>query len=83
MGKRKRISLTVNAEPYEQLRSLTKFLGWRDNWLSLELDKLISGMLVVAEQAKKDAEAKVEMTEAEARKRYESLMRTILEGPEE
>lgn len=83
MGKRKRISLTVNAEPYEQLRSLTKFLGWRDNWLSLELDKLISGMLVVAEQAKRDAESKVEMTEAEARKRYESLMRTILEGPEE
>lgn len=77
---RKRINITVNKEPYEKLRALTKILGWRDNWISLELDKLVDGMLLIAEQAKRDAEEKKDMTDDEARKRYESLMRTILEN---
>lgn len=78
--KRKRISITVNAEPYEALRQLTKELKFRDNWLSLEIDNLIAGLLVIAAQAKKDAEERVEMTEEEARKRYEDLMRKLLES---
>lgn len=78
--KRKRVSITVNAEPWEELRRLTKLLGWRDNWLALQLDEMVAGMLIVAEQAQKDAEEKVQMTEAEARKRYEDLMRMVLEG---
>jgi len=78
--KRKRISITVNAEPYEALRQLTKELKFRDNWLSLEIDNLIAGLLVIAVQAKKDAEERVEMTEEEARKRYEDLMRKVLES---
>lgn len=78
--KRKRITLTVNAEPYDALRKLTKQLDFRDNWLSLEIDKLIGGLLVIAEQAKKDAESREYMTEAEARARYEDLMRKFLEG---
>lgn len=77
---RKRINITVDKEPYEALRALTKKLGWRDNWLSLEIDKLVAGLLVVAAQAAKDAEEQVEMTEEEAKKRYESLMRQILES---
>lgn len=78
--KRKRISITVNAEPYEALRQLTKELKFRDNWLSLEIDNLIAGLLVIAAQAKKDAEERAEMTEEEARKRYEDLMRKVLES---
>jgi len=78
--KRKRISITVDTEPYEALRVLTKKLGWRDNWLSLEIDKLVAGLLVVAAQAAKDVEEQVEMTEEEAKKRYEDLMRKIIES---
>jgi len=80
--KRKRISITVDAEPYEALRALTKKLGWRDNWLSLQIDELIAGMLVVAAQAAKDVEEQREMTDEEAKKRYEGLMRQILEEKE-
>jgi hypothetical protein len=77
---RKRVSITVNAEPWDKLRILTKEIGWRDNWFGLEVDRMVAGMLVVAEQAKKDAEEQKKMTEAEAKKRYESLMRVVLEG---
>lgn len=80
MQKRKRVMITLNAEPYERLRELTKALGWRDNWIGLELDKMVSGMLIVAEQAQRDAERKEQMTEAQARERYEGLMRIALEG---
>jgi len=79
MEERKRINMTVNAKPWNRLRALTKEIGWKDNWLSLEMDKMVEGMLVVAEQAKKDAEEQKEMTEAEAKKRYEDLMRMVLE----
>lgn len=78
--RRKRITITVDADPYEHLMSLAKHLGFRNNWLSLEIDKLVAGLLVIAAQAKKDAEEKMELTEAEARKRYEDLMRTFLES---
>lgn len=77
--KRKRVTITVNAEPYENLMALAKILGFRNNWLSLEIDKMVSGLLVIAKQAQKDAEEKKEMTEGEARKRYEDLMRAVLE----
>ena len=78
--KRKRVSITLNAEPYENLMDLARVLGFRNNWLSLEIDKLIAGLLVIAEQAKKDAEDNKEMTEAEAVKRYEDLMRKFIES---
>lgn len=80
MERRKRVNITLNADPYEHLMALAKHLGFRNNWLGQEIDKLIAGLLMVAEQAKKDAEEKKEMTEAEARKRYEDLMRKILEA---
>lgn len=80
MEKRKRVTITLNADPYERLMLLAKHLGFRNNWLGQEIDKLIAGLLIVAEQAKRDSEEKKEMTEAEARKRYEDLMRKILEA---
>lgn len=79
MERRKRVNITLNADPYEQLMALAKELGFRNNWLGQEIDKLIAGLLVIAKQAKKDAEEQKEMTEAEARKRYEELMRRFLE----
>ena len=80
MEKRKRVTITLSAEPYEQLMALAKHIGFRNNWLGLEIDKMVAGLLVIAEQAKRDAEEKIEMTEAEARKRYEDLMRKVLEA---
>jgi hypothetical protein len=80
MQRRKRVNITLNAEPYEKLMELAKILGFRNNWLGQEIDKMIAGLLIIAEQAKRDAEEKKEMTEAEARKRYEDLMRVVLEG---
>jgi len=71
--------VTVKAEPYERLRELTRLLGWKDSWLGPELDKLIAGVLIVAEQAKKDAEENLKLTEEQAAKRYEDLMRATLE----
>lgn len=71
--------LTLEKEPYERLQALVKELGWPKTWLAHEMDRMIAGLLVVAEQAKKDAEELKGMTEAEARKRYEDLMRRFLE----
>lgn len=71
--------VTVKAEPYDRLRELTRLLGWKDSWLGPELDKMIEGVLIVAEQAKKDAEDKLQLNEEQAKKRYEDLMRATLE----
>lgn len=80
---KKRKLLALEAEPYEKLQALVKELGWPKTWLSHEVDRLIAGLLAVAEQAKKDAEELKEMTEAEAQKRYENLMRVFLENKKE
>ena len=72
--------MALEKEPYERLRALIKELGWPKTWLAGEIDKMIAGLLQVAEQAKIDAEERKDMTEAEARKRYEDLMRRFLEG---
>jgi len=76
---KKKKLLALEAEPYERLQALVKELGWHKSWLAHEIDRLIVGLLVVAEQAKKDAESLREMSEEEARKRYEDLMRRFLE----
>lgn len=73
--KRKRISLTVNAEPYDELRRLTKEIGWRDNWLGLEIDKMVAGALKVAAQAKIDAQKEKPDPEEDRISRYEEIMR--------
>jgi len=77
---KKRIGLTVDAACYEKLRALIAELGWPDNWFSVQVDQLQHGLLLVAEQARKDAENNLVMTEAEAKKRYEEMMRKIMEG---
>lgn len=71
--------LRLNAEPYEELQALVRELGWPKTWLTHEVDRLVAGLLLVAKQAKQDAEERRQMTEAEARKRYEELMRRFLE----
>ena len=76
---KKRILLTVEAEPFDEIKALAREIGWPKTWLSQEIDKLVAGLLLVARQAKKDAEEHRQMTEDEARKRYEELMRRFLE----
>jgi hypothetical protein len=76
---KKKVGITLTAKPYEELQGLVKEMGWPLNWLSLEFDKIVQGLLVVAKQAKQDALNQKEMTEAEAKKRYEEIMRKVME----
>ena len=76
---KKKINIAVTAEPYERLREKTKAIGWPSNWLSKELDKMVNALLVVADQAVKDAEEQRKMTDDEAKARYEALTRKLLE----
>lgn len=78
-AKRKRISLTVPAEEYERLREMGKRAGFRYDWISVELSKLVRVLYTVAEQAVKDAEDRRQMTEEEAKKRYEDIARKATE----
>ena len=73
--RKKRISLTVEAEPYEDLRRLGDLAGFNPDWISLELNRMIKALRSVAQQAIEDSKTKREMTEEQARKRYEDLMR--------
>ena len=45
------------------------------DWISLELNRMIKALRSVAHQAIEDSKTKQEMTEEQARKRYEDLMR--------
>lgn len=74
----KRVALTVNAKNWENLQALGKKAGFNQNWLSVEVDKFAHGLLAVAMQAVKDAEERKEMSEEEALKRYENLMREVM-----
>ena len=76
--RKKRISLTVEAEPYEDLRRLGDLAGFNPDWISLELNRMIKALRSVAQQAIEDSKTKREMTEEQARKRYEDLMREKL-----
>ena len=48
------------------------------DWISLELNRMIKALRSVAQQAIEDSKTKREMTEEQARKRYEDLMREKL-----
>ena len=76
---KKRISLTVEAEPYEDLRRLGRLAGFNSDWISAEFNRMVKALRSVAHQAIEDAAHKKEMTEEQARKRYEDLMRKKLE----
>ena len=49
---KKRILLSVEAEPFDEIKVLAREIGWPKTWLSREIDKLIAGLLLVARQAK-------------------------------
>jgi len=71
---KKRVLITVTAEPWERLQAKAKKAGLPQNWLSTEIDRFIPGLLAVVEQAEQDALDRREMTEAEAMARYAELM---------
>ena len=77
----KRVQITVNAQNWENLKALGKAAGLPQNWLSTEFDKLAHGLLAVASQAVRDAESRKEMSEEEAKKRYEEMMRKVMTNP--
>ena len=64
---KKRISLTVEAEPYEDLRRLGDLAGFNPDWISLELNRMIKALRSVAQQAIEDSKTKREMTEEQAK----------------
>jgi hypothetical protein len=76
----KKAGITVDAEKWDALQDLGRELGQPKNWLSVEIGNLVDMLLVVAVQARKDAEEKKQMTEKEAKARYEMLARKVLEG---
>ena len=76
--RRKKNFFTVEAEPYEDLRRLGDLAGFNPDWISLELNRMIKALRSVAQQAIEDSKTKREMTEEQARKRYEDLMREKL-----
>ena len=76
---KKRVQVTVDAKAFDELRRLGKAAGFQDGWLSVEFDRFVRSLHSVAIQAVQDAESKQEMTDAQARERYERLMRQKLE----
>lgn len=79
---RKRVAITVHAETWEKLRAKAKEAGLPHNWLSTAIDGFLPGLLVVVEQAEKDALERREMTELEAMARYGQLMAKEMEKKE-
>lgn len=76
---KKRVNLTVDQKSWDELRALGRAAGFRVDWLSVEFDRLLRSLHSVAMQAVEDAQQKQEMTDAEAKERYEKLMRKKLE----
>ena len=60
------------------MRRLGDLAGFNPDWISLELNRMIKALRSVAQQAIEDSKTKREMTEEQARKRYEDLMREKL-----
>lgn len=77
--KKKRVALTVPAEEYESLRAMGKKAGFPDHWISDQFGTVIKVLHAVAEKAVKDAEEKRQMSEEEAKKRYEEIARQAVE----
>ena len=50
--------LTVEAEPYEDLRRLGDLAGFNPDWISLELNRMIKALRSVAQQAIEDSKTK-------------------------
>lgn len=71
--KKKRALITVNAEEWEEAQALIKEAGLPPDFLSQTIRDMISGMLPVMRQAKKDQDEKREMTKEEGAQRYLEL----------
>ena len=75
---KKRVQVTVDSKAFDELRELGRAAGFRDGWLSVEFDRMVRALHSVVLQAVQDAQDKQEMTEDQAKKRYEALMRPEL-----
>ncbi len=63
----------MNAEEWEEAQALIKEAGLPPDFLSQTIRDMISGMLPVMRQAKKDQDEKREMTKEEGAQRYLEL----------
>lgn len=79
----KRVMINVPTETWERLQALAKEVGMPPGWLSAQISQFLPGLLIVAEQAKKDAEARLQLSETQAKKRYEKLFWDLLKKNEE
>lgn len=76
---KKRVALSVDSQIWEEIQSYRKKAGMPQNWLSTAINEFLPGLLAVVKQAEKDAVERKNMTEEEAMKRYEDLMRKELQ----
>jgi hypothetical protein len=60
---KKRVMLSLEEVPYEELRAIAKKLGLQNRWLSYEVDKLVDGLRIVLSEALKATEEGRIMTE--------------------
>lgn len=60
---KKRVMISLEEEPYNELRAIAKKLGLQNRWLSYEVDKLVDGLRIVLGEAIKASEQGKEMTE--------------------
>lgn len=73
---KKRISITVTAEPYDNLQRNAKRAGFGAKWFGREIDKLVQGLDKIVTIAAQLRETGYEMTEKE---RKELIVKTAEE----
>lgn len=65
---KKRISLTVEKEPYELFKKNSRLVGLGDKWFSQEIDKLVQGLNEIIQVVVDTAEQGKKLTEEERKK---------------
>lgn len=68
MTNKKRVMLSLEEAPYEELRAIAKKLGFQNRWLSYEVDKLVDGLRIVLLEAMKASEQGQDLTEKQITK---------------
>lgn len=63
--KKKRVMLSLEAQPYEELQAIAKKMGLDNRWFSLEVGKLVKGLLPIMTEAMLLTEQGRKMSEQE------------------
>lgn len=65
---KKRVMISLEEEPYIELRAIAKKLGLNNRWLSHEVEKLVDGLRIVLREALKATEEGRVLTEKQISK---------------